>query len=401
MRFTLKVFSESSGITALEFEATSAEDAFRMARNRGYVVLGEAGAARPKPLPATLGRPFRQQKFSLLLFSQHLLALLEAGFNLTEAIETLAEGETGREIQMTLQRLLDRLRGGESCSDAMAAMPDIFPSFFVATLRASEGGGDLAESLRRYVTYQAQIEFVRKRVISAMIYPTLLLVVGSLVTLFLLGYVVPKFSRIYEDRSADLPVLSQLLMEWGKAAETHGGPLFGSALVLFLACGWAASRPDLRTWLGQKLWSLPWLGERMRVYELARLYRTLSMLLRGGTPISTALGLVPGLLSPVLRGHVDQAVALIREGQPISAAMQTFGLTTPVAYRMLRVGERSGRMGEMMDRAAAFYDDEVARWLDVFAKVFEPAMMALIGAMVGGIVILMYLPIFELAGSLK
>jgi general secretion pathway protein F len=159
--------------------------------------------------------------------------------------------------------------------------------------------------------------------------------------------------------------------------------------------------PASRQWLWHRLWTAPGIGEKLKLYQLARLYRTLGMLLRGGTPIVGALELVPGLLSPSLREQLKQATLLIREGRALSESLYVAGLTTTVSYRMLHVGEQSGRMGEMMERVAAFHDDEIARWIDVFTKVFEPVLMALIGVMVGGVVILMYLPIFELAGNIQ
>jgi general secretion pathway protein F len=124
------------------------------------------------------------------------------------------------------------------------------------------------------------------------------------------------------------------------------------------------------------------------------------MLLRGGTPIVAALDMAAGLLSPVLQYDLGRARQAIREGKPISQAMSENGLTTAVARRMLRVGERSGRMDEMMDRIAAFLDEEIARWIDWFTRLFEPLLMAFIGVVIGIIVVLMYLPVFELAGSI-
>jgi general secretion pathway protein F len=139
----------------------------------------------------------------------------------------------------------------------------------------------------------------------------------------------------------------------------------------------------------------------MRLYQLARFYRTLGMLLRGGTPIVTALDMSAGLLSPALRGNLAEAAQAIREGRAMSDSMAEHNLTTAVAVRMLRVGERSGRMDEMMERIASFYDDEISRWVDWFTRLFEPLLMAFIGIVIGTIVVLMYLPVFELAGSIQ
>lgn len=395
MRISIKVYSEGSGVSSMEVEAVSVAEAERQARAQGQVVLSAARVGGGLSLPG------RARAFPLLHFSQQLQALLEAGLNLSEAVESLADNETSAEVKAVIRDLFDRLQTGQSCSAAMSGRPDAFPAFYVAAIRATERSGGLEEALRRYVAYQAQVDAVRKKAVSALIYPVLLMIVGGLVTLFLLTYVVPKFSRIFEARNADLPWMSQMLMQWGTAVSEHGWTVAatGGAAVGLLT--WGASRPALRRRFVEWLWTLPWIGERLRVYQLARFYRTLGMLLRGGMAAVAALDLAAGLLDPLLRGRAARAGELVREGKPLSAAFHDCGLTTPVAHRMLRTGERSGRMGEMMERVAAFFEDEVARWLDVFTKVFEPAMMALIGFMVGGIVVLMYLPIFELAGSLQ
>jgi general secretion pathway protein F len=137
------------------------------------------------------------------------------------------------------------------------------------------------------------------------------------------------------------------------------------------------------------------------VFQLTRFYRTVGMLLSGGIPILTALSMAEGLLHPELRVRLASAVRDIREGKPMSAAMARAGLTTPVALRMLQVGEKSGRMGEMMESVAAFHDEELARAVDWFARLIEPLLMIVIGLTIGIIVVLLYMPIFELAGSLE
>jgi len=137
----------------------------------------------------------------------------------------------------------------------------------------------------------------------------------------------------------------------------------------------------------------------VRVYQLTRFYRTVGMLLAGGTPVTQAMMMVSGLLDQELRQRLGSATRSIREGQPLSVSLDAQSLTTPVSLRMLRVGERTGMMGEMMERAAAFHEEELARWVERFTRTFEPLLMAVIGVVIGGIVVLMYFPIFELAGS--
>jgi general secretion pathway protein F len=149
------------------------------------------------------------------------------------------------------------------------------------------------------------------------------------------------------------------------------------------------------------MWRIPAVGERMRVFQLARLYRTLGMLVRGGIAIVPALDMVSGLLSAALQERLATATQKVREGIPLSQAFESDGLTTAVALRMLRVGERAGNMGEMMERVAAFHDEEMARWAEWVTKLLGPMLMLLMGLVIGAIVVLMYLPIFQLAESIR
>jgi general secretion pathway protein F len=298
-----------------------------------------------------------------------------------------------------LAGLRDRLFEGRSFSQALAASPQVFSTLYVATVRASERTGDLPEALARYLEYHERLDIVRKKIVSASIYPAVLLFVGGLVTLFLLGYVVPRFSAIYAESGRDLPLLSRLLLDWGQLIHAHGELVVAAVAAAGVAALLAG--PRVRDALVAVARRVPALRSRLLVYHLARFYRTLGMLLRGGIPIVPALAMVAGLLPADLRQRLDVATRRVREGVGVSEAMAVSGLTTPVAARMLRVGENSGDMAGMMDRIAAFHDDELARWVDWFTKLFEPLLMALIGLVIGAVVVLMYLPIFELAGSLQ
>jgi general secretion pathway protein F len=396
MRYLVKALREPDGVISVRFDAADEADAARQARAGGLAVLSLRRAASWNP--AFRGR---RARFPLALFSQELLSLMEAGLTLVEAIDGLAEKESASANRITLEHLRKQLHEGRTLSQAMLGLPEVFPSLFVATVRATERTGDLPDALRRYIAYQSQLELVRKKIVSASIYPVLLILAGSLVLLFLLGYVVPKFSHVYEDMHGDLPLLSRVLLDVGRFIEANG-----IVVAIFVACAAVSlvrllTLSAVRRRIGAWLWKIPALGERMRLYQLARFYRTLGMLLRGGTPVVTALDMAAGLLSPALRSSLAAAALAIREGRSISEAMSAHNLTTPVALRMLRVGERSGRMDEMMERIATFCDDEISRWVDWFTRLFEPLLMAFIGIVIGVIVVLMYLPVFELAGSIQ
>lgn len=395
MQFKLTVYREPSGVTSISVDATDEQAALRQAAAGGYLVL----STRRSGGGLFGGR--REGAFPLLLVSQELLALLRAGLNLVEAFETLAEKEHASGTRFVLDRILAELYTGKPLSNALETFPGTFPALYVATIRASERTGDILRALERYVAYQTQLEQVRKMLVTAMIYPVLLIGVGGAVTLFLLGYVVPKFSRIFLERGTELPLLTRMLVEWGNLINNYSWQTGLAILAVLALTVMALTRPDTRALLIRQLWKLPGAGEKMRIYQLARMYRTLGMLLRGGMPIISALGLVRDLLDPALRGQLGAATKQISDGGATSQAMVDHGLATPVATRMLRVGEQTGDLGSMMERIAAFYDEELARTAEVFTRTFEPALMVLIGIVIGSIVVLMYLPIFELASSIE
>lgn len=396
MLFDVKALKGRDAAKLLTLEAADADEARHQALRSGYTIISIT------PRSVDLKRIFaRQPVFPLTLFSQELLALLQAGLNLVEAISALAEKEQRQEIKRILDGILHHLREGRTLSASIEQFPRVFPPLYISTVRSSERTGDLHDALSRYIAYQAQVDVLKKKIVSASIYPLLLIAMGGLVMLFLMGYVVPKFSGIYESSGQDIPWLSQILLNWGRLIQTHGKAAFMVLLVIGAGIAYAASRPAVRGWSLRQLWRIPSLGERMRVYQLARFYRTVGMLLRGGIPVVTALDMVSGLLQPALRAQLSLATTHIRNGRSISESLEMEGLSTPVAQRLLMVGERTGDMGEMMERIAGFYDEEMARWVDWFTRIFEPALMAVIGLVIGLIVILMYMPIFELAGNIQ
>jgi general secretion pathway protein F len=395
MSYDIKAYKAAQGIIRLQYDAANQAEALRRAEAEGYKVISVSTRSAMPNLT-------KRYRFPLVLFSQELLSLLEAGLPLLESIETLAQKQrnpAAKEVYAGLTRLL---REGRPLSQAMQEFEGVFPLLYVATIRASEHTGDLQQALSRYLAYQNQLDVVRKKVVSATIYPALLMGVGLLVIVFLMVYVVPRFSKVYEDLGNDLPLLSRLLMGWGQFFDAHTSAIILSAVVVLIGSVFLLTRRTVRDWLQRKLWQIPAIGERVRLYQLARFYRTLSMLLNGGIPMVTSLDMVSGLLSqPAMQANLGEAWQRISEGQAVSESLEKCQLATEVAYRMLRVGERSGNLGEMTERIAKFYDEETARWVEWFTRLFEPILMIFIGCVIGGIVLLMYLPVFELAGNIQ
>jgi general secretion pathway protein F len=395
MQFAVRTLAPDMSIANLVVDALDAQDARRQVEARGLFVSAVepargAGIARS-----------RGAKLSLVLFSQELLALLSAGLGIVESLEALLEKESATGTRAVLERLLGGLREGKRFSAVLAAQPTLFPPLYVGIVRAAEGTSDLPRSLTRYIDYQQRIDTVRAKIVSASIYPVILLMVGGGVSGFLIGYVVPKFADVYQGAGRNLPWMSQLMLDWGQFASSHGTAILTCA-ALVLAGLVAAVRHLRRSGgMGRLLRRLPGIGERARVYELSRLYLTLGMLTEGGITIIGAIDTVQQMVSPHLAKNLAAARASIESGQPMSNAFEANGLTTPISLRMLRVGERTGEMGPMLTQSAAFYDGEIGRWIDRFTRTFEPLLMAAIGLVVGAIVVLLYMPIFDLAGDMS
>jgi general secretion pathway protein F len=393
MHFEILALDSRQQPVALRLEAATQSAAADQVRARGLTPVSVEGKGWRVP--------GRKARFPATLFSVELASLLEAGLNLVEALQTLAEKDAGGERQEVLSAILAAIHRGEPFSQAVASLPRHFSPLYVATIKAAERTGNVKEALGRYIAYQEELERVRKKVVSASIYPAILTVVGGLVLGFLMFYVVPRFAGVYEDMAGTLPFFSKVLLAFGRFVGGNAPVLVFALAAMAGTAIWALARAQTRSWLNAQLWRIPAIGSRMKVYQLARLYRTTAMLLRAGIPAVRALEMVQDLLAAHMRPQLVAARKAIEEGQSMSAAFNAAGLATPVAARMMVVGERSGDMGHMLAQIARFHDDEVSRTVEVFTRAFEPALMTLLGLAIGGVVVLMYMPIFELAGSLR
>ena len=394
MEFRIKALDASASVVSCVIDAVDEADA------RRQLALKELKIISLEPV-RRLRRLFQAPQLQIAVFSQQLVSLLEAGLSLVEALEALAQKESNAGTKHTLDRILARLYEGQTLAAAIAEHPATFPDLYVASVRASEKTGALREALTRYIAYQEQADTLRKTLVNACIYPAVLLVAGLLVTLFLMGYVVPRFSSIYEDVGTELPLASRLLLEWGKLLDAHAALVTAGVVGGLAGAIYGLARPTVRAAAGAWLARIPAIGRQLHVYQLARLYRTVGMLVRGGMPAVPALRMSGGVVLAGARAAYAAATRAVTEGQSLADAMERNGLTTPVAARMLRVGERSGNMGEMMERIADFCDEELGRWVAVMTRLIEPVLMIVIGLVIGVIVVLMYFPIFQLAGSIR
>lgn len=392
MRYRVKVLANGS-MQELNLDAEDEQSLRHHLDAQGLMLV----AAKPE---RSFSLSLRKTRFDLSLFTQELIALLDAGLGLIETVETLRDkggNEGGRQV---LERIVASLYEGLPLSKALAAMPAQFPPLYVATVASAEKTGHLAAALRRYHQYDARLAGVRKKVSSALVYPLVIMAVGGLIILFLLFYVVPRFSEIYASVQ-DLPVAAKAMLWWGDLVKAQGMGLLLAIVAAVAGLVFALRTAPVRTAVAEVFWRIPRMASLRHLFGLARFYRTVGLLLSGGLPVVTCLQMSAQVLPASMKPGLLQVLSDVSAGQPLSASMPRHGLTTAVAERLLRVGEQSGDLAVMFERAAQFCDEELDRAIDTFTKLFEPLLMLVIGGMVGVIVFLLYMPIFQLAGNVE
>jgi general secretion pathway protein F len=377
--------------------AGSEQLASEQVRLRGLRVL----SCKPVASGGVSVRSMSRQRLEVGLFTDELAALLDAGLGMVDTLQTLTQKERPGRGREALEAVTREVTEGKPLSTALQNRPDVFPTLLVASIAASEQTGDLVSALRRYSVHLETMRLLRGKLVGAAIYPALLLGVGALVVFFLLGVVVPRFSVLLEGSGKELPLASGILLSWGKSVASHPWvyasgfvglvALLVSSLVRAARNGWQI--PGL-----QRLWLV---GSLVRLFRHAQFYRTCAMLVQGGIPVLRAFEMSRNLLSDEDRAQLDVARREISEGRPIGPALSKAGIADSVALRMLEVAQRTGRLADVLSRIATFQETALGRAIDLAARLVEPALMILIGLVIGAIVVLMYMPIFDLATSLQ
>ncbi len=341
------------------------------------------------------------QSFPLRQFAQQLSVLLKAGIPLLEALVTLKQKEEqgggggGGSSTAALDGVIARIQLGEAFSTALRSQPQAFDALFIAVVESSERSGQMAHALAEQADYLAWAEQLRSKLVAAAIYPATLIAAGTAVVMFLLVFVVPRFAGLLEGVGGDLPWASRMLIGVGQFCGENPWVVLGLGFALLAGPVWAWQR-GLRQALLSRLWKLPLLGPKLHLLALAQFYRSLAMLLLAGVPVVPALQTARGVIAGHLQAQLDRCIAAVCTGERLSQTLEREGLSTPVSLRMLRVGERSGEMGSMLAQAAAFYDEELTRLSDLVTRLINPVLMLLMGLVIGTVVVLMYLPIFQL-----
>lgn len=336
-------------------------------------------------------------------FAHDVSLMLRSGLGVMDALQTFRE-QAGGAAAHALDVLMARLQQGESLSSALEHGGQ-FGTALLACVKASELTGDLGESLQRFAANAARLREMRSKLVSALVYPMMLIGVAALVVIFLLVYVVPRFSMVLESTHQEMPVLSQALVSLGhllNGVQTQVWLVLGAVLALLGWRLWQLSRSGRMMAFAVSLGTrLPWLSEVVRSFGHGQLTRSCAMLVRSGVPALRALQMCRELLAPVDRPGLDRALAQASAGAPLAAAMYQENLLDNLGLRVLRVAEQTGALDVALDRLADIHDNRLARQLERVGRLIEPIVMLGIGLVVGGIVVLMYLPIFQLASSLQ
>lgn len=346
-----------------------------------------------RPRLSTLGRGAHTE---IELIVRELSSLLKAGLTIPESVALLHDKETDPVLKQVLGRLLRRLQEGDRLSAALAKEGDRFPSLLVAMTRASEDAASLGAGLHRYLRYSMLSQTLRRKVVAAVIYPALLIAVAVAVTIFLAVFVVPRFAAVFEDGAKSVPAVTALLLAASRFLSRYGVDLALAAVVAvaFLIAGWQRGVVRLPTrWIE----SAPVVGPRLHIARVSRMLMAMSALLEAGVPLTQALELAKQVLPFSWRGRVDAARASVEQGFLLSDSLSRANASTLVADRLLRVGERSGDLAGMAAQAARHHEEELERFIDRFMRVAEPLLMALIGLVIGAVVIALYLPLFDMA----
>lgn len=390
-------------IKLVRLDAPSAKDLPQLVQAQGNAFLSYA------PLKANgfqnwfdaCARAFsKTPTIDAVVFAQDLATLLEAGVTAREAISALNRKAASTSLQSVLNEVNASIANGLALSEALK-QTGAFPALMVATVAASEETGDLATGLSRYARFQQNLRQVRDRVIGACVYPLLLMVVGSLVVALLLGVVVPRFATLIDSTNRELPVLSRLLLSWGTFVESHPAVPLLLALVVMGGVAYLASlfnRPEARK---RVLDRIPGVAKIAREFQHLQMYRTTAILTARGIAIHKALVFSLEFLSPQDQERLKNALTALQQGVGVSTALAVSGLSDVLAESMLNVAEKTGSMSEMLDRIADYHERSLQRKMDLVAKLIEPILMIIFGVIIGGIVLLMYLPIFDLASSIS
>jgi type IV pilus assembly protein PilC len=399
MEFRCRLGTPSGQVIEQTHVAESADRLRRELEEQGLYVL----AIRPHGLNVLprLGVSRRRgvSTREFLVFNQELATLLKAGMPLVQSLDILRQRVANPVFKGVLDDVHARVRSGAALSEAFDEHEGLFPGIYTASLMAGERSGSLEQVLRRFVAYMKVIGEVRRRTISALVYPAILLTLSLIVVAIIVIKVVPAFSEFYGTFDRELPLATRLIVGFSTwAAALWPLLLAGTAVAVGLVMAWSR-RPDNRVRLHRQVLRLPYLGAVAGKFAVSQLARTLSTLLGGGIPLVNAIDVATRAIgNRYVAAQMLQVGARVREGESMAGAMLARGAVFPdIAVKMVEVGEQTGALQDMLASLADFYDEEIDTTLARFVTLIEPALLVVMGLVIASLLMALYLPVFQLS----
>ena len=338
----------------------------------------------------------------IAVFSRQLATMLTAGIPLVQAFEIVGNGHDKPSVQKLILDIKGDVEGGTSLHEALGKHPLYFDDLYVNLVEAGEQAGALESLLDKIATYKEKTEALKKKVKKALFYPAAVLVVAVIVTIILLVFVIPQFESLFKGFGADLPAFTQMVINISRFVQSNGiflGLAAGGLIYTFMY--FKKRSKKMREFLDRASLKLPIIGPILNKSAIARYARTLSTMFAAGVPLVEALESVAGATGNIIyETAVLQMKDEVATGQRLQRAMEQTGLFPNMVIQMIAVGEESGSLDEMSSKVATFYEAEVDNAVDAMSSLLEPLIMAILGVLVGGLVIAMYLPIFKLGSAI-
>lgn len=344
----------------------------------------------------------RVKMSEFLIFNQELIALLKAGLPVVRSFEILLERQKSPVLRRVLTDVRERVNSGSSISEAFAEEGDLFPRLYWTSLKAGEKSGEIEAVLRRYLKYQKTVIALTRKVVSTLVYPVILIALSAVLITILMTFVIPRFTEFFADFDAELPLLTVVVLGIATFLR-HNFLLIAGALGAggFLLYRWVQT-PSGRVWLDAFMLKLPIVGGIFRRFAITQFTRSLGTLLGGGTPLVPALeNAADAIGNRSVSQKVASVVPKVREGRELWKALEATGIFTDLTIEMIKVGESSGALEEMLAAVSEFYDEEIDLLLARVISFVEPAILVIMGGVIVTILLSVYLPMFRLMSAIK
>ena len=372
--------------------------------DKGLYVLGIQQAGQRALAGFRLPALPQRKKISnreFLVFNTELATLLKAGMPLVQSLDILRRRVSNPVFKSVIDDVHERVRAGSALSEAFEAHGSQFPGVYTASLLAGEKSGNLEQVLRRYVSYVKIVSGVRRKTISALVYPAILLVLAMGVVTIIVVKVVPEFSLFYSSFGKDLPLSTQLIVSLSNFVTGYYLAIIAAVAAVVAAVWWWLKQPGQRRVLDRQILRVPALGPVAQKFATSQGARTLATLLGGGIPLVNALEVTARSLSNQhMAGELMTSAQQVREGRALAMAMHESGAFPDVAVKMVEVGESTGALQEMLNSLADFYDEEIETNLGRFVTLIEPILLIIMGLVIAGLLLSLYMPLFNMSSAL-